>query len=87
MKGTASTAAVGRGRGRGRVRKRGAWGPVLVGSPVFPDGARGPHLGWEEMSLMHGSHLFGMGDGEFRCWSKATQGACCYGNSYFTQRG
>lgn len=41
----------------------------------------------EEMSFVRGSHLFGRDDGEFRCWSKATLGACCYGNSSSTLRG
>lgn len=42
--------------------------------------------GNEEISFMDGFHLSGTGDGEFRWWSKATLGSCCYGNSYLTDR-
>lgn len=60
-----------------------------AGLPVFPAGCSwATHMGKDnkELVFVHGSYLSGM-DEEFRCWSEATLGVCCYGSSYLTLRG
>lgn len=41
----------------------------------------------EETGFVEGSHQPSMNDGEFRCQSKATLGACCYGSAFSMQGG
>ena len=84
-----STAISGGGRKEARVKRGEA---RALGWLLSPSSCRSwttlrMETDKEETGFVEGSHQPSMNDGEFRCRSKATLGACCYGSAFSMQGG